>query len=36
MGALSRWCIPGARESGELVPFYFVVEGHEEDVEGEQ
>src|SRR5438128_2355744 len=26
-----KLCVPGAREMGELVPFYFVVEGHEED-----
>jgi hypothetical protein len=22
-----RLCVPGAREQGQLVPFYFVVEG---------
>ena len=26
-----RLCVPGARAMGELVPFYFVVEGREED-----
>jgi hypothetical protein len=26
-----KLCVPGARELGELVPFYFVIEGHEED-----
>jgi hypothetical protein len=26
-----RLCMPGARAQGRLVPFYFVVEGHEED-----
>jgi hypothetical protein len=26
-----RLCVPGARKMGELVPFFFVVEGHEED-----
>jgi hypothetical protein len=26
-----KLCVPGAREMGELVPFYFVVEAREED-----
>jgi hypothetical protein len=26
-----KLCVPGARAMGELVPFYFVVEGREED-----
>jgi hypothetical protein len=30
-----RLCVPGAREQGQLVPFYFVVEGHEEDEDDE-
>jgi hypothetical protein len=26
-----KLCVPGARKQGQLVPFWFVVEGHEED-----
>src|SRR6266849_690476 len=26
-----KLCVPGARQMGALVPFNFVVEGHEED-----
>lgn len=30
-----RYCVPGARAQGDLVPFYFVDEGYEEYDEDE-
>jgi hypothetical protein len=31
-----RWCVPGARELGKLVPFYFIAEDYEEELEDEE
>lgn len=31
-----KLCVPGAREKGQLVPFYFVAEGHEEDEDDDE
>ncbi len=30
-----RLCVPGAKALGALVPFWFIVEGHEEDADDE-
>jgi hypothetical protein len=31
-----RWCVPGAKELGMLVPFYFIVEGYEEELDEDE